>query len=248
MKTLLKFSVQSSVLNNHQTLIKLIPSGSKDSTVNEADETLEIFAEDIEQIGFVLNNGNKIQNRNEVVTLEFNKKELKFMYIKGHKFEIIRTSDPGLYFLRSLPKIKGIDTLPELFQHRIKYLTEFGGEEFLKWHLQREIDGCELAAAVFKNLFGSTRLVTEKDFAEVGKLIRPEGYQFIGGCPINFALSMCLALQTCPTGILLDNGQLLVDTLALWPVMYLPICGDLDGELYQPNKADIISYLKTQLY
>lgn len=66
--------------------------------------------------------------------------------------------------------------------------------------------------------------------------------------PGNFALAMAFALQVCPEGLLHRGGKELLPELAKWPVMYLPVCGDTDCVRYQPNRNDIVSYVKTQTY
>ena len=59
---------------------------------------------------------------------------------------------------------------------------------------------------------------------------------------------MAFALQVCPEGLLHRGGKELLPELAKWPVMYLPVCGDTARVHYQPNRNDIVSYVKTQTY
>ncbi|CDB52651.1 MAG: hypothetical protein ACLUH4_06990 [Alphaproteobacteria bacterium] len=247
MKNLLKFSVKWERLDDRHLVLRLVNADSIESRLKPEEETLEAFAEGIETLGFLLNDKDAELRRGEVVTLEFVGNDLKYFYIRGKKFLTIRSSDPELLLLKPVLPLKGIETLPELFQHRIKFLAEYAGEDFIKWDLQQEIQGCALAVAVYEKFVNGTSLLTEADFAGIGSLLG-EDYRFVGGCPVNFALAMAFALQVCPEGLLHRGGKELLPELAKWPVMYLPVCGDTARVHYQPNRNDIVSYVKTQTY
>ena len=202
MKNLLKFSVKWERLDDRHLVLRLVNADSIESRLKPEEETLEAFAEGIETLGFLLNDKDAELRRGEVVTLEFVGNDLKYFYIRGKKFLTIRSSDPELLLLKPVLPLKGIETLPELFQHRIKFLAEYAGEDFIKWDLQQEIQGCALAVAVYEKFVNGTSLLTEADFAGIGSLLG-EDYRFVGGCPVNFALAMAFALQVCPhTGFL----------------------------------------------
>lgn len=247
MKNLLKFSVKWERLDDRHLVLRLVNVDSIESRLKPEEETLEAFAEGVENLGFLLNDKEAELQRGEVITLEFVGNDLKYFYIRGQKFLVIRSSDPELFLLKPLRPLNGIETLPEIFQHRIKFLAEYAGENFIKWDLQQEIQGCALAVAVYEKLINGSTLLTEADFANMHKLLG-EDYEFVGGCPVNFALAMAVALQICPEGLLRKSGKELLPELVKWPVMYLPICGDTDESNYQPNKNDIASYVKTQTF
>ena len=150
MKNLLKFSVKWERLDDRHLVLRLVNADSIESR-------LEAFAEGIETLGFLLNDKDAELRRGEVVTLEFVGNDLKYFYIRGKKFLTIRSSDPELLLLKPVLPLKGIETLPELFQHRIKFLAEYAGEDFIKWDLQQEIQGCALAVAVYVDGSGFCR-------------------------------------------------------------------------------------------
>lgn len=247
MKNLLKFSVKWEHLGERLLLLRLVSVDSIGSKLKPEDETLEAFAEGIETLGFLLKNQDAELHRGDVVTLEFVGNDLKYFYIQGKKFQLINHNELRVFVLKPVPQLEGLETLPELFQHRIKYLAEYAGEDFVKWDLQQEIQGCALAVAVYEKLLNGTSLLTEADFAGISSLLG-EDYKFVGGCPINFALAMCFALQVCPEDLLRKSGKELLPELVKWPVMYLPVCGDTARNHYQPNRNDIVSYVKTQNY
>lgn len=197
MKNLLKFSVKWERLDDRHLVLRLVNADSIESRLKPEEETLEAFAEGIETLGFLLNDKDAELRRGEVVTLEFVGNDLKYFYIRGKKFLTIRSSDPELLLLKPVLPLKGIETLPELFQHRIKFLAEYAGEDFIKWDLQQEIQGCALAVAVYEKLVNGTSLLTEADFAGIGSLLG-EDYRFVGGCPVTLRLRWPLLCRFAP--------------------------------------------------
>lgn len=248
MKSLLKFSVLPTALDGAYNALHLIPNESPESKVKEEDETLELFSGDVDKIRFILSTRYPKPNRTEVVTLEFIDDDLKYMYIRGAKFLVCQINGSNDFNLFATKPIEGIAHLPELFQHRIKYLSENAGEKFLQWDLQKEIEGCELAAATYDEIFESTKFLTEADFAKLGHFTRESENGFMEGCPLSFVMAMGFALQTCRTGVLNEDGRTLVRDLEKFPPMFLPICGDVDGIAYQPNVLDISYYINTQIW
>ena len=247
MKNLLKFSVTWRRADDRHLILKLVEADSIESRVKPEEETLEAFAEGLETLSFVLEEKDSELRRGEVVTLEFVGNDLKYIYIRGKKFLIIRCNEAELYLLKPVQTVKGIEHLPEVFQHRIKMLAEYAGPDFLSWDLQQEIQGCELAVAVYNQILTCDHLLTEADFANLGKLLG-EDYKFVGSVPANFALAMAFALESCLPGLLQATGKELVKKLATCAVMYLPICGDTAGMHYCPNRQDVLSYVKTQSF
>ena len=247
MKNLLKFSVTWRRVDDRHLILKLVEADSIESRVKPEEETLEAFAEGLETLSFVLEEKDSELRRGEVVTLEFVGNDLKYIYIRGKQFLIVRCNEAELYLLKPVQTVKGIEHLPEVFQHRIKMLAEYAGPDFLSWDLQQEIQGCELAAAVYNRIIVSDHLLTEADFANLGKLLG-EDYKFVGSVPANFALAMAFALESCLPGLLQATGKELVKKLATCAVMYLPICGDTAGMHYCPNRQDVLSYVKTQSF
>ena len=247
MKNLLKFSVKWERLDNRHLVLRLVNADSIESRLKPEDETLEVFAEGIETLGFLLEDKETELRRGEVITLEFVGNDLKYFYIRGKKFQIIRSSDSEIFLLKPVPPLKGINALPEIFQHRIKMLAEYAGEDFIKWDLQQEVQGCALAVAVYEKLINGTALLTEADFAAINTLLGKD-YRFVGGCPVNFALAMAFALQICPEGLLRMSGKELLPELVKWPVMYLPVCGDIARKGYKANREDVLCYVRTQSF
>lgn len=197
MKNLLKFSVKWERLDDRHLVLRLVNADSIESRLKPEEETLEAFAEGIETLGFLLNDKDAELRRGEVVTLEFVGNDLKYFYIRGKKFLTIRSSDPELLLLKPVLPLKGIETLPELFQHRIKFLAEYAGEDFIKWDLQQEIQGCALAVAVYEKFVNGTSLLTEADFAGIGSLLG-EDYRFVGGCPVTLRWRWPLLCRFAP--------------------------------------------------
>ena len=247
MKNLLKFSVTWRRVDDRHLILTLVEADSIESRVKPEEETLEAFAEGLETLSFVLEEKDSELRRGEVVTLEFIGNDLKYIYIRGKKFLIVRCNEAELYLLKPVQTVQGIEHLPEVFQHRIKMLAEYAGADFLSWDLQQEIQGCELAVAVYKRIFTSDHLLTEADFTNLGKLLGAD-YKFVGSVPANFALAMAFALESCSADLLEATGKELVKKLATCAVMYLPICGDTAGMHYCPNRQDVLSYVKTQSF
>ena len=152
MKNLLKFSVTWRRADDKHLILKLVEADSIESRVKPEEETLEAFAEGLETLSFVLEEKDSELRRGEVVTLEFIGNDLKYIYIRGKKFLVIRCNEVELYLLKPVQMVQGIEHLPEVFQHRIKMLAEYAGPDFLSWDLQQEIQGCELAAAVYNQI------------------------------------------------------------------------------------------------
>ena len=244
---MLKFSVTWRRVDDRHLILKLVEADSIESRVKPEEETLEAFAEGLETLSFVLEEKDSELRRGEVVTLEFIGNDLKYIYIRGKKFLIVRCNEAELYLLKPVQTVQGIEHLPEVFQHRIKMLAEYAGADFLSWDLQQEIQGCELAVAVYKRIFTSDHLLTEADFTNLGKLLGAD-YKFVGSVPANFALAMAFALESCSADLLEATGKELVKKLATCAVMYLPICGDTAGMHYCPNRQDVLSYVKTQSF
>ena len=70
MKNLLKFSVKWERLDNRHLVLRLVNADSIESRLKPEDETLEVFAEGIETLGFLLEDKETELRRGEVITLK----------------------------------------------------------------------------------------------------------------------------------------------------------------------------------